>query len=179
MGAPDCLCPQLSWRINLAWISYSLLFMSRLSSLLSFSLQGRTTTPDRGSASPGTWPCAWPPADSSTAPCATVELNRRQTSDSIWRASSTKLKCRSWDTATRWRTSATAKRRKRGGGEQTEIRGGGRIGGGMVRDQSAGEQILPRVWRAYVVKGLASVALKILLQFIWYVAQTLKSSCLT
>lgn len=73
-------------------------------------LQGRTTTPGRGNASPGTWPCAWRPADSSTAPCATAEPSRRRTSGSTWRASSTRPKCQSWGTAMRWRTWATAKR---------------------------------------------------------------------
>lgn len=72
--------------------------------------QDRTTTRGRGNASPGTWPCAWLPADSFTAPCATAEPSRRRTSGSTWRASSIRPKCQSWGTVTRWRTSATAKR---------------------------------------------------------------------
>lgn len=80
------------------------------STLTHHPLQGRTTTRDRGNASRGTWPCAWLPADSSTAPCATAEPSRRRTSGSIWRASSIRPKCQSWGTATRWRTSATARR---------------------------------------------------------------------
>lgn len=78
-------------------------------SALSPLSKGRTTTPDHGSASPGTWPCVWLPADSSTAPCATVEPSRRQISGNIWRASSIRPKCQSYDTAMRWRTLATAK----------------------------------------------------------------------
>lgn len=72
--------------------------------------QVRTTTRDPGNASPGTWPCVWLPADSSTVPCATAELSRRRTSGSTWRASSIRPKCRSWGTVMKWRTSATAKR---------------------------------------------------------------------
>lgn len=97
-NAPKKCCSfQLSWKIYL-WISllmghcyYHLITCPP--PLLLFSLQGHTTTPDQGSASPETWPCVLLPADSSTAPCATAEPSMRQTSGSIWRASSTKLKC--------------------------------------------------------------------------------------
>lgn len=137
-------------------------------------IQGRTTTPGRGSASPGTWPCVWLPAGSSTAPCATVEPSRRRTSGSTWRASSTKLKCQSWDTAMRWRTSATAKGHVRRREEERGVRE-------RVRQKCCGaktrpkcrREVVPCVRGAYLVKGLAQLALEILLQFIWYKDQTL------
>lgn len=67
-----------------------------------------TSTPARARGSPVTWPCVWRPVASSTAPCATRAPARRWSSGSTWRANSTRAKCPSSGTGTRWRTWATS-----------------------------------------------------------------------
>lgn len=80
-------------------------FLTRFSAHVSSQVRITAHGPARGS--PATWPCAWHPAASSTAPCATLGRARRPTSACTSKASNTRARCQSSGTAARWRTWAT------------------------------------------------------------------------
>lgn len=81
---------------------------SQTNQALLLTPQVPTSTRAHASGSPVTWPCVWLPVANSTAPCATQVPARRWSSGSTWRANSTRAKCPSSATGTRWRTWATS-----------------------------------------------------------------------